>query len=516
MCIPFRYAKADCAYFHLQKNYLVDDRNLYGALFTNLCADLYPQVSVMLLDIHNQSIATAWLRLEAKVQPFKLKIPATLPEGMYRLVALTQNQSRMLATRDIPVFNQDRNALSKEKSAETLKVKDKSAGLKVSWLIEGTDSSKVMKLTITPDQPTDTPISLSMKVNDLAQSQIDPFPQAGGEYSATFKGNSLASHTFALEGVLQNSQGRGCGYCSVMLTIPAEEQGIFYTSTDAQGKFKFTGLSHLGTQKAFLSYQANDMSFDLQFQLKEHKHPVPSGSPNISFQTAKENLWPQIQRHRVTASLRQTPERHLIPADENPVVDIQLYPKHDYQIVFDEYKLSEDMKRTIKSIIPYVNTIKKTQVRVFSVENRKNFASAPLILLDGIPIDSEIALTIDPRTIQRVEVINKRRSLAQIGNVAEFGVLSFITKNGTDESRYPMVKKIFISGFDNIVPEPQSASDISFVRSLYWNPYLELEPGAPVVLQIQLPAYYLELLLSIVGIRDNGVYVYYQTRIAGK
>ena len=278
----------------------------------------------------------------------------------------------------------------------------------------------------------------------------------------------------------------------------------------------FTGLSHQGTQLAYLSYQPETGKPTYKFHLDPKEKIEFTGSTQEDFAAAINHLQHQIQRNVLTESLRPrsgSSSKRSEPTMARPYQNIFLYPKYDHRVLFDEYHLSQDMRRTIKSIIPYVNTVKKTQIRVFSLENQRNFTGAPLILIDGIPIESDEALAIDPRTIQRVEVINKRRSLAQIGNVAQFGVLSFVTKNGFDQSNIGGVQKVYIRGFDNIESSNALNHRENFSRAFYWNPRVDLKPGTPTRLQIRLPEYYLELLVSIVGTKATGEFVYYQSEV---
>ena len=159
----------DCAYFHLQKNYLMEDPLLRGVLYTNQCHDIYPQVRVILLDADNNQISEAWLRLEAKGEPFELKLPNRMPEGMYRLVAITEKESEMLTTKDIPVFDSSSKYAQVSDGPGTMNTNTSIKGLTVNWNMERHASEKMLNLTIETDASADDLVSVSVKVTDQAQ-----------------------------------------------------------------------------------------------------------------------------------------------------------------------------------------------------------------------------------------------------------------------------------------------------------------------------------------------------------
>ena len=373
---------------------------------------------------------------------------------------------------------------------------------------------KKLEVAIQPQASEASSVQVSVRISDLAQSVLDPLPIAPIRPQFGEDKVPLSSHTFALEGYLSDSSGNGCNYCHLILTIPKLEDGVYYTRTDATGSFAFTGLTHTQTLKAYLSYTPDPAASIKQFFIHSKG---PQYQPEINeehYKGYKNKLSPKIGRYTLSRALRSSIDTPPVVSTEKPkrpYQEILLYPKYDEQVIFDQFFLGPDMKKTIKSIVPFVNTIKKQQLRVFSVENSKTFPEAPLILLDGIPINSQRALSLDPRTIYKVEVLHRRRTLRQVGNLASNGVLSLFTKNGTDDTEIPGVKKIYIRGFDNVEDKIlERTTSHLFDRVLYWNPLLTVESGSSHKISFDLPDYYAELLITIIGINDEGDYVYYQ------
>lgn len=517
--LDLNIAVADCAFVHLENNYLFSGEELKGTLYTNACTSIFPQVIISLLDQENQSVTESWIRLDASLQPFELNVPANINEGIYRLVVFTPRSMEILYSRDLPVFKLDPGFIHGSEVGGDLggaPLKPTKRGLSVKW--DPLEPGGMLVLEIAAEPIGNDPVYVSLKISDKAQSIADDLPpETTGNTSEAGDAIPLSSHTFALEGYLSDSSGTGCSFCQVILTIPTLERGIYYTKTDDTGSFVISGLSHTGSQKGYLSYQPDQTAPPKRFFIHERKtaiKPVPS---KTSFEVIKNKLAPQLYRNLLTASLRngQWPSPTISSEEPNrPYQDILLYSKSDIQVLFDEYYLDSDMKGIIKSIIPLVNIIKKHQLRVFSNENRSNFSEAPFILLDGIPIDSKIALSIDPRTIYKVEVLHKGRTLRQIGNLAANGVIAFFSKNGTDETRLVGVQKIYIKGFDNkVAHRPNSQPAKPFAKVLYWSPSIEIKSGETFTPSISLPDYYIELLVSIIGYDSQGKLIYFQDEI---
>ena len=512
-CIFHLASYSNCAFLHLDKNYLLPGEQLSGTLFTNSCGKIFPQVRLVLFDSTGQQQSESWIRLDSSTQPFQLEVPATIPEGLYQLIVLVERSQRVIYTKNIPLFKPEIDIDLLEPGAIPIAVKDPTArGLSVQ--VDGDIvPGATLELEITQQAAEGFSVPLSVRISDQATTLVDPLPTATSEAYDVEDNIPLSSHTFALEGYLSDSLGNGCNYCQVILTIPKLEDGIYYTKTDATGSFAFTGLSHNQTLKAYLSYQTTAGELSKQFFIHNRTLQYQPESNTERFEAYKRELYPKLGRHAVSKTLEQNHQQVVEVTTEKPLrpyEEILLYPKYDEQVMFDDYYLGQDMRKTIKSIVPFVNTIKKQQLRVFSVENRKTFQEAPLILLDGIPIDGARALALDPRTIYKVEVLHRRRTLAQVGNLATNGVLSFISKNGIDETEIPGVKKIYIRGFDNSVQPASGPSAHSFQRVLHWNPSASIESGGSYKVSLDLPDYYTEMLITVIGINDEGDFIYYQ------
>ena len=502
----------ECGYLHLDKQYLIAGESLYGSLFSNKCGGLYPQVRIVLQN-QSQTISESWIRLDSSIQPFTLEVPAATPEGLYSLLVFVDREQRIISSMSIPIFKPlvDFNQLTESRQLTEPAFNTVKEGLDISWDLSE-ESSKI-DLTINP-QTGEQYTHLSIRISDQAQSTLQELPQLNSPNTESTNKLPLSSHTFALEGYLSDSAGNGCNYCQVVLTIPNLSDGIYYSKTDATGSFAFTGLSHTGIEKGYLSYNPDPLEPVKQFFLHQRSIPIKSEYEAGDFQQYREQYLGKLRRYTLTRKLSNQISEQPPKSNENPLKpyqEIQLYPKRDYQILFDEFHLAPDMKKTLKSIVPFVNTIKKSHIRVFSTENSRNFEAAPLILLDGIPINSQQALAIDPRTIYKAEVINKRRSLRQIGNLAIYGVLSLVTKNGTDETKIPGVQKVYVRGYDN--PEQESVvlnATHSFDRVVYWNPSIYVDKNAGLNLSVPIPPHYTELVISVIGADDTGDFVFFQ------
>jgi len=294
----------------------------------------------------------------------------------------------------------------------------------------------------------------------------------------------------------------------VVLTIPELAEGIYYTMTDETGRFQFTGLTHAGNKKAYLWSNRNiDGKFRFQIADNQCSPAAINDEPGVS--TFSTDLEPSLLRKLLSNQIAEeqcTPQATQVRERIPNYHQVDLFPEPDTRVLFDDFYLGSDMKETIKSIIPNVNFIRKTHLRIFSFENRQNFPDTPLILLDGIPISDTVVLGLNPQSVQRIDVLHQSSSLQKVGNLARNGVLSLVTKSGTDNHSISGVEKIYVRGYDNLSDIRAITANCPLQQVLYWNPHLMVDQST-MVLKVPLPDYYIQPLVSVVGFDAEGTLI---------
>ncbi len=509
-------ATNSCVFVHLDKNYLFRGEDLKGSVHTFTCAGPLAQLKVAMVDEQNQSIFSYRLKLGTGPNPFSARIPSSTPQGMYYLVVFEPNTLEVLFHRPIAVFDHAAINATDINHSSDIETKANSSGTEgFNVRLENKYDEQKLFLNLGIDTSWQFPITVSLKVSDLVQCLDEEIPRYlyanVSNHSGKGQAKPLANATFSLEGSLKDQNDQGCAYCPVVLTIPEDSAGIYYTRTDDRGAFAFTGLRHEGERSGYI-WHAYDSLNPLMIFLSEPTVP-PAIRHGLSFEQVEQDIKPQLLRKWLATKLMVPGASANSQQTLRPIRNYQqiaLIPKYDFRVLFDEYYLEPDMRGTLRSIVPNINFIKTEQVRVFSFERRRNFPEPPLILLDGILIDQQALLELDPRSVHRVEVVHKTSSLGGIGNIARNGVISVVTKSGTDYRVFPGVERIHIPGFyqtpreDQIIPESGNKPQ----QVLFWAPAIIIDQNQ-ARLTVKLPDYRVQSKVSLVGADAQGKKIFY-------
>jgi hypothetical protein len=508
-----------CVLLHLERDYLLTEETLSGSLHFANCTDPLSQLMVVLVDQEHHELLVQRIKTDNSPRPFQFDIPADALPGLYQLVVFEPNTLKIYFQQTLPIFNLqsiDLTNFSDDTSRLEPNIANISQGIGVNFRQDQEDRQLYLDLNVDPSWQ--LPLTVSMSVSDDAQClNVDkPFDFLIGDLGGNqdSESNPIANTTFTFNGYLKDQYDKGCAYCPLILTIPEDSSGIFYTRSDDHGRFTFTGLTHEGDKKAYLWHQydsLNPMKFSFPANIR-----IPEITKSRKFFDPTEAMTgPVLVRRLLATKLNASKSsadslQSLIPMKNYE--QVVLYPSFDFQVIFEQFYLERSMKGTLKSIVPNVNFVKKDQVRVFSYEQQGNYPEAPLILLDGMPIDNNRLLSLDPGSIHRVEVIHKTSNLGVIGNIARNGVISVVTRSGTDYRDIPGVERIYIPGFY----QPEAAitrlhSKEELAQILLWDPDLIIDQQRTQV-KIKLPEYRLRLQVTILGTdtRETPVYFYGQ------
>ena len=172
------------------------------------------------------------------------------------------------------------------------------------------------------------------------------------------------------------------------------------------------------------------------------------------------------------------------------------------------YDMPQDMKKMINGMIPGIS-VRKSKIRVFSAQYRRQFDDEPLMLIDGIPffnIDS--LLKIDPVRFKRVQVLATINNLAPYGNLGSSGIIAFYTADGY-KIMDSYATKIRLRGYRNNGHQfkelrPVRTRRVPYLASNYLYKIHSVDAGKDLVnLTIDVPDFRTELNISVLVLSDN-------------
>lgn len=502
-----------CVLMQLDRNFGFSGEQIRGALHINGCYNI-SDITLGLQNDRGTLISDVRFKVYNPPEAFRLQVPATTIEGIYRLVAFSSLSCEVYYQRDFPIFNLKEfipDDLETTLIMETdARIDEAGQAITLEWRKYQAGSDSGVEIDIKTSA--ELPVRLSFKIADNAQS----IPDNLSEYSLSVQPDagvlSEPSNGFSFSGNLKLIDN-SCQYCPVVLTIPEVENGIYYTLTDDKGDFVFTGLHHFGSKKAYL-WSPRYALGRLEFTVEARSCLPGFEKVQSDMESVKADWGPDLVRKLLVQNVEYEnclDETLTVP---EPMVtnQIVMFPQFNSQVIFDDYFLDSDMRETLKRIAPNVNFVRKDQIRIFSYDQSKNFPDTPFILLDGLPITDSVLLTIDPRSVQRVDVIHRTRSLREIGNLARNGILSVVSKGGTDYEQIAGVEKLYVSGYNNQNTDNQTYSKCKLSPVLYWNPRLIIDQPVTKI-RIPMPSYYVESTISVVGFDSNGAHVFYQGNI---
>ena len=232
--------------------------------------------------------------------------------------------------------------------------------------------------------------------------------------------------------------------------------------------------------------------------------PVLKIYPNEK-QLKERYIGAQIQEKTDKAS----DNRPIQPANDSPFQPILSYD-------LDEYTRFGTIGETILEFISRVRVSKvgnSRKIRVFFEDEQRFNVGNTLVLLDGIPIyDHEDILAYNPMYIKKINVYDGRYFF---GGENPECIVSFITRDGnlpffqlTEGSQLfdydcPQLPPAFeIPDYSN--DEIRNSKKPDFRHTLYWNPLVELTKGRPIHLSFYTSDLCGEFKITVEGITADG------------
>lgn len=261
--------------------------------------------------------------------------------------------------------------------------------------------------------------------------------------------------------------------------------------TDANGHFSFPLLfDFYGDEQ--IHYFAESNGFTLQniliepevvrFDINAHQWVNTSvADPYYEFSHRRQSIIQSYYRTKpVVTEQPQWLNKRIEEAMRNADIEIKL----------SDYVLFPTMHETLLEIIPDVKSrVNKNIVRVALKDENHDAPEDPLYIIDGVLTDnSAYFLSLNPRDVVTIKVINTRQKLGIIGGIARNGVVLVDTTIPKHHAQIPPLQNVFqASGFtpwrktrslmDRVVPEREP----DLRSTLYWNPDVKVSNGEAVI-----------------------------------
>ncbi|WP_324675204.1 TonB-dependent receptor plug domain-containing protein [Hymenobacter sp. GOD-10R] len=304
--------------------------------------------------------------------------------------------------------------------------------------------------------------------------------------------------TLTVSGQVLNDGKRPIANSDVALILSRPDRGFANATTDADGRFLFTGFSGSDTTQALVQAKGTKGNRSPVVRLADPLAPLPK--------TALPRLispQPEIAEYLQTSKKQQVAERRFRMDTSKTIMLGNVTVKGRRTAQPDTRKIYSNADATIKlSDIPaassYVNILQVLQGRVagltitgngFDMHAQIRGQGSPQFLVDGVPVDDSYISAISPTDVESVEVL-KGASAAIFGGRGAGGVIAIYTKRGNpnyDYSKDPVpprlayikrpgyyrAREFYVPQYDGSAKAPTRPDFRS--TTLYWNPQVNTD-----------------------------------------
>ncbi|MCC6289758.1 MAG: hypothetical protein IT249_17920 [Chitinophagaceae bacterium] len=280
----------------------------------------------------------------------------------------------------------------------------------------------------------------------------------------------------------------------VFASVPGPYTQYYSSQSDNNGNIKFYTKNIVGPGELVLQAQETDKHFysieintPFSGKFTENRLTDLNISPDLKSALETVSINAQLQRKYAADMLR----KYYLPDVDTST----FYGKPDERYMLDDYTRFTTMEEVLREYIPGVivgRANRKFKLTVFDVQNKRLFKDAPLVLLDGVPVqDADKIISYDPLKVRKIEVVTRRY---YYGPLVLDGIVNFITYKGNLEE-YEMDPRSVILDFEGVqlqrefyMPfydtEAQRKSRLADFRNLlYWNPNVVTNKNGETQLQ---------------------------------
>jgi hypothetical protein len=297
---------------------------------------------------------------------------------------------------------------------------------------------------------------------------------------------------WTLSGHVRDKQGQAMTGKTLLLWLTKGDHKEMRTAiTDAKGAFQLKGMLLTDTVQVQARVVATGLSgVVITFDMPDKQFTMPSlveapGSELTNWLAQahdRQVAWPALYRDSTARQLAEVTVR-AVKREERPleVERVSLHTSADAVIRVDENTPSfanvfELMMGRLPGVVIRPNGKGGYDV---IIRGPSSFGgNAPLYILDGVYVSQDILLTIDPRTVSRVELLKNAATAGIYGARAAGGVIAIYTRKGAvDQLVSPTSSAVTVFGFmpprEFYVPRYQQPNTDAYTDRrdvLFWQP----------------------------------------------
>jgi hypothetical protein len=335
---------------------------------------------------------------------------------------------------------------------------------------------------------------------------------------------------WALQGQVRDHRGRLLADETVLLRLETGGQSLQrQLTTDSTGTFRLTGLLLADTVRVRASTprtRATTIRFaEPGYPFPASPAPVPDWralAPWAAETARRQAEWPALYRDTTARLLGEVVVRGAKPIDRDQrPVEVERASLHGTPDSFLVVEGNESMA-ILPDIISMIRRLPGVMVNSSTIRVRgaididSGRFSPPLFIVDGVYVDQEIALGLDPRQVSRIELLKNAGSASMYGARAAGGVIAIFTRKGSNavipEPAGPSTLLVgFVTPREYYVPRyPQRGPDAPLDRRdvLHWQPLGQSDPDGMGRLLVPLNDTAKRLRVLIQGITTEGVPIF--------
>ncbi len=252
--------------------------------------------------------------------------------------------------------------------------------------------------------------------------------------------------------IVRNNSKRATGVLPLTFTILQKDSTQMFVTGEsvASGEFALYGMDVTDSTDVRIQVADKDKAVAVEIQTDVFSGPTPVKIPfqRKSSQDMEQEILERAKGYlQVERAIRESREKLLqevvIKGKKiDPITNDTrraLYKRPSNTLKFDDRNTASALTifDVIKGRIPSVQVIGTGLDRVIQIRGNSNFGGSiePMYMMDGSPINKDVAMNILPSSVESVDVITGSATTV-FGDQGRGGVINILTKNGNPNQTY--------------------------------------------------------------------------------
>lgn len=255
-----------------------------------------------------------------------------------------------------------------------------------------------------------------------------------------------------LTGKLVRKNKRPTGVLPLTFTILQKDSTQIFVKAEsvASGEFAMYGMDITDSTNVLIQIADKNKAVDVRIQTDVFAPPIPTKIPfrTLNGQATAQDMLERAKAYlKIERTIRESKEKLLqevlikgkkvdpITSDNRRV----LYKRPSSTLAFDDRNTAGALTifDVIKGRIPSARVIGSGPDRIIQLRGNSNFGGAiePMYMMDGSPVNKDVAINILPSSVESVDVIVGPATTV-FGSQGRGGVINILTKSGNPDRDY--------------------------------------------------------------------------------